>query len=121
MDTAIVTTYCLIDDWLRSRRHKESAQRRVFDAEVMTTAITAARFFGGNFESASDLLAGPAYFGQRLSRSHFNRRRAKKRLPARVKHRLFQPTEPNQVWSLDYIHDSAGRCNIGRTGERSAC
>lgn len=74
MDTAIVTTYCLIDDWLRSRRHKESAQRRVFDAEVMTTAITAARFFGGNFESASDLLAGPAYFGQRLSRSHFNRR-----------------------------------------------
>jgi len=34
------------------------------------------------------------------------RRRAKKRLPARVKHRLFQPTRPNQVWSLDYIHDS---------------
>ena len=34
------------------------------------------------------------------------RRRAKKRLPARVKHRLFQPTEPNQVWSLDCIHDS---------------
>jgi putative transposase len=34
------------------------------------------------------------------------RRRAKKRLPARVKQRLFQPTGPNQVWSLDYIHDS---------------
>jgi len=34
------------------------------------------------------------------------RRRAKKRLPARVQQRLFQPTEPNQVWSLDYIHDS---------------
>lgn len=34
------------------------------------------------------------------------RRRAKKRLPARAKQHLFQPEAPNQVWSLDYIHDS---------------
>ena len=34
------------------------------------------------------------------------RRRTKKRLPARVKQRLFQPKGSNQVWSLDYIHDS---------------
>jgi putative transposase len=34
------------------------------------------------------------------------RRRAKKRLPARVKQRLFQPQAPNEVWSLDYLHDS---------------
>ena len=34
------------------------------------------------------------------------RRRAKKRLPARVKQRLFQPEVPNQVWSLDYLYDS---------------
>ena len=29
------------------------------------------------------------------------RRRAKKRLPARTKQQLFQPSAPNQVWSLD--------------------
>ncbi|HYF02275.1 MAG TPA: IS3 family transposase [Patescibacteria group bacterium] len=34
------------------------------------------------------------------------RRRARKRLPARVKQALFQPQHPNQVWSLDFMSDS---------------
>jgi putative transposase len=34
------------------------------------------------------------------------RRRAKKRIPARVKQALFQPATINQVWSVDYMHDT---------------
>jgi putative transposase len=34
------------------------------------------------------------------------RRRAKKRLPSRIKQMLYQPIAPNKVWSIDFMSDS---------------
>jgi len=34
------------------------------------------------------------------------RRRAKKRLPSRIKQMLYQPKAPNKVWSIDFMCDS---------------
>lgn len=74
MDTAVITTYCLVDDWLQARRHTEHPLRSLTDAEVITTALVAARFFGGNYEQALAMLHEQRYLPVRLSRSRFNRR-----------------------------------------------
>src|SRR5919197_6785433 len=44
------------------------------DAEVMTTALVAALYFGGNLERARGLRAQPTYLPRLLSKSRFNRR-----------------------------------------------
>jgi len=74
MNTAITTIYTITDDWLKSRRHKESAQCTVSDAEVMTVAITAVRFFHGNYAKTWRYLMEERYMLRCLSESQFNRR-----------------------------------------------
>ncbi len=53
MDERIIAIYCLCDDCLKALHHVENPQCQMCDAEVMTTAIVAAVFFRGNFESAT--------------------------------------------------------------------
>jgi hypothetical protein len=74
MDEKIIATYCLCDDLLQAMHHREAPQWKMSDAEVMTTALTAAVFFHGNLESARMMLKQHGYIPQMLSKSHFSRR-----------------------------------------------
>lgn len=74
MDTTLIVIYCLTDDMLQAQGHWEPPQRSMSDAEVMTTALAAARFFGGNFATARTVLHQQGYIPRMLSKSQFNRR-----------------------------------------------
>lgn len=74
MDTTLILFYCLIDDMLQAMHHREPPQRSMSDAEVMTTALAAVRFFGGNFATARGCLQSKGFIPCMLSKSQFNRR-----------------------------------------------
>lgn len=74
MDETIIATYCLCDDLLKAIHHQEDSQCQMNDAEVMTTAFTAALFFRGNHESARAMLKQHGYMPHMLSKSRFSRR-----------------------------------------------
>ena len=74
MDEKIIATYCLCDDLLKAMHQRAAPQCKMSDAEVMTTALTAALFFRGTLESARMMLKQHGYIPQMLSKSHFSRR-----------------------------------------------
>lgn len=74
MDEQIVAIYTLTSDFLQATGHRENSQCRISDAEVMTTALVAALYFGGNFELARRLLKQRQYIPKMLSKSRLNRR-----------------------------------------------
>lgn len=74
MDTQIVAVYCICDDLLQALNHHNDPQCQMSDSEVMTTAIVAMLYFGGNWELARAHLCEYGYVPHMLSKSRFNRR-----------------------------------------------
>ena len=74
MDYQIILVYCLCDDLLKALGHKEDKQCQMSDAEVMTTALVAALFFGGKQNLACAMLKEQKYMPDMLSKSQFSRR-----------------------------------------------
>ena len=111
MDTSIVFVYCLCDDLLKTLNHPEDPQCWVSDAEILTTALVAAQYFGGNLTRSQNFLFEQNYFARRLSHSRFIRRlhrctplwKPLFHLLARIGHEL----NPESLYILDSFPISA--------------
>ena len=74
MDIQIVTIFYLCDKLLEAFNPRPHPQTQMSDAEVMTTGVVAALFFGANFQTTRDFLHTHGYIPKMLSKSRFNRR-----------------------------------------------
>lgn len=66
--------YCFIDDLLKSLDHQGDPRAKVTDSEVITIALIAMLYFGGNFEKSRLVLHELGLMPRMLSRSRLNRR-----------------------------------------------
>ncbi len=74
MQDTITTMFCLCDDFLKANGCGDDQQCRVSTAQIMTTPLVAAAFFGGNQALARRFLVAHGYFSHDLSASRFCRR-----------------------------------------------
>jgi hypothetical protein len=74
MDDTIIATYYLCDEFLKAIGHRDDPQVRLSTAEVMSVALVAAAFFGGNVEASRSFLDEYGYIEEAISKSRFNRR-----------------------------------------------
>jgi hypothetical protein len=70
----VVALYCITDDLLKAIGHRDDCRCELTDAEVITTALTAALYFGGNLETARTFMLQTGLMPRMLSRSRFCRR-----------------------------------------------
>jgi len=74
MEDTITTTYYLCDEFLKAVGHRDDPQVRLSTAEVMTIALVACTFFGGNVEATRSFLDEYGYINKLISKSRLNRR-----------------------------------------------
>jgi len=69
-----IAIYCFVDDLLKAMQHREDQRCQVSDAEVVTIALYAMLWFGGNFERSRSFLHSSGMMPRMLSRSRLSRR-----------------------------------------------
>jgi hypothetical protein len=70
----IIAVFYIVDDVLEQLGHRSHKLAQVPDAEVLTVAIVAAKFFQNHHERAFCVLQDADYLSGDLSISRFNRR-----------------------------------------------
>lgn len=105
METDIITIYVLCTEFLQAMNHRDDPQIHMSDAEVMTTAIMAMLWFGGNYAKARKQLGCRSYIPQMLGKSRFSRRLnrlAPLFIPLfAILAESWKSLNPEQIYSLD--------------------
>jgi Transposase DDE domain len=70
----IIGIYCLVDDLLKGIGHQEDSRRKISDAEVITTAIVSALYFGGHIDNARHMMQMTGMVPDMVDKSRFCRR-----------------------------------------------
>jgi hypothetical protein len=73
-DLFIITVHVIIDDMMLQLGHTDHCLSRVTDAEIVTIAVVAAKYFHNNHERALWVMTKLGYLSAKLSTSRFNRR-----------------------------------------------
>ncbi len=73
-DDLIVTAYVVIDETMQVLGQRSHCLAHLSDAEVLTVAVVAAKYFANNQERALAVMYGMRYLATPLSASRFNRR-----------------------------------------------
>lgn len=73
MTEQTIAIYCFIDDFFLAIGRKQDAHCKLSDAEILTTALLAARYFHGNLASACCYVQQP-HGMQMIAKSGFTRR-----------------------------------------------
>ena len=74
MEEEIITIYCVCDDLLKALGIYDDPQAHLSNAEVMTVALVAACYYGGNLEQSCQFLGDHGYIPNMLGPSRYNRR-----------------------------------------------
>jgi hypothetical protein len=73
-EVKIIALYSIVDDLLKGIAHHEPLNRKVFDSEVITTALVAGLYFGGHLDNARGFMKMTGLVLRMLDKSRFSRR-----------------------------------------------
>lgn len=74
MEARIVTVYCIVDDILKHIGFSDDLQATISTSEIITIAITAAMFFGGNHIVSMSYFKDSKLIKHSISKSQYNKR-----------------------------------------------
>ena len=105
METEIITIYVICAEFLEYMNHQDHPDSEMSDAEVLTVALVAVLYCGGNYAQARRWLGVPHYIPRMLSKSQFSRRlnRLPPLLPSlfRLVAEQFKSDNRDQIYALD--------------------